>query len=120
VGAFAWAGFIAIVTPLALMGGDGSASVPSKSHFALAYLGSLYLFLISLSCLGFVRGKLLTAMGVMIYLTFGVFASTVLRDGGVRGLILLSPFAGVGGAWVLLYRSKRATQDARTNSKTTD
>lgn len=108
VGVFLWAGFVTLLLPLAQLAqlGDGSRSIVPTSAYFFLYSGSVYLLFVSLSCLPFVRGWLLIAVGIIANLTLVFFAYCLFKLGGLVGLVLLTFFAYPAVRWFVLCKNK--------------
>jgi hypothetical protein len=111
IAAFAWMGLMLLAQSLAGMG-DG-ATEPSPAGAAFGYSGSVYLFLVFISCLPFMRGKLLLTTGIIAHLILSVFALSLILEGGVKGVVLLLPFAGFAAGWFSLFKSRKAKHDGK-------
>lgn len=102
-----WTG-LAYLFLLALSLGDGSSSSGPEDVKAVG-LPSIYLLLVAFSCLPFMRGWLLAAIGVIAHalLAWGfwlLFHNERMSVGFV--LILAIPFAVIVAGWLALWRSR--------------
>lgn len=103
IGAFIWFGFIHFAMALGSQG-DGSASIEPRLYYTFGYAGSLYLGLVFVTCLPFIRGLAFIVLGVVSYIVLLFFAVYLIRQRG--GILLLIPFLGVGVGWVKLFKAK--------------
>ena len=104
-GILVWTALITLVMVIAPMGG-GPTGAKAIRHYGLGYSGSIYLLLVFLSCLPFVRGVLLVIVGIVAHLILAVFAVYLLADSGPLGLILLAPFLAFAVGWFVLASRK--------------
>ena len=84
-----------------MMMGDGSDSGVPKSAFYRNYSGSIYLLMICLMCLPFMRGGLFITTSIVAHIIFAIFAYNLVMSGGVVFLILFVPF--IVGWFALCY-----------------
>ena len=105
IGAIGWAKWNLVVSSLSGMG-DGSASIIPKSAFDFLYSGSIYLLLVSLSCLPFVRGWPLIIIGFIAHVILAFFALFLVKTSGIIGIIPLFFFGIIAVSWFALCKSK--------------
>jgi hypothetical protein len=103
-GFFAWLALISFAHSLSGMGDGVSGS--SRNDGIFEWAGGLYLFLVFVSCLPFMRGKLLTTTGGLAHGILMVFALAAFSEGGFNGFIILIPFFLFAAGWYALYKSR--------------
>ncbi len=104
IGGLIWSIFVHFASMVGGQG-DGSSSVMSRGWYEFGYSGSVYLGLVFLSCLPFVRGETFTIVGVIAHLVFLCLAIYLISQRG--GIVLLLPFLAVAGGWIMLFKSKQ-------------
>jgi hypothetical protein len=104
-GMLVWAALTTLMIAIAGMGG-GPTGAKAVARYSFGYSGSVYLLLLSSSCLPFVRGVLLVVTGIVAHLILAAFAVYLLADSGPLGLILLAPFFAFAVGWFVLARRK--------------
>jgi hypothetical protein len=115
---FVWGLLVTMARDLSGMG-DGSASirVTSIRDNIFVYSGSLYLFLVFISCFWFVRRGVLKTIGIVAHLILGVFALQVCEEAGTAALVLLAPFAAFDAGWFWLFSTKNAPDNAQRSAE---
>jgi hypothetical protein len=107
LGAVTWTAVVHFASGLSGMG-DGAADIVPVGEFRKLYSGSLYLLLLSVSCLPFIRGALLAAIGAFGHLVLVFFATHLILGNGAGAIVLLIPFAGFAAGWRAVWRMRSA------------
>ncbi len=106
-----WTG-LAYLFLLAMSFGDGAASSGPEDVKAAGF-PSIYLLLIAFSCLPFVRGWLLVAVGAIAHALLAWGFWLLFHNERMSGpviLILAIPFAVIAAGWLALWRSRNRNE----------
>ena len=114
IGILIWTALVAIAQSLSGIG-DGAEYGTSLFEKTIGYSGSLYLFLVFISCFSFMRGGLLVVTGIIAHIILIVFAAFLLIHTGLGGLLLLIPFGCFAIGWYALDK-KRLVKSTPFNS----